>query len=53
MHVTALNPVIGYDNAARIAHHAFKTRKTLKESAMELKLISEADFDRLIPPVNN
>lgn len=49
MHVTALNPVIGYDNAAKIAHYAFKHHKTLKEAALELKLISEEEFDRLIP----
>lgn len=50
MHVTALNPIIGYDNAAKIAHHAFKNRQTLKEAALELKLISAEDFDRVIPP---
>lgn len=48
MHVTALNPIIGYDNAAKIAHHAFKKGLSLKEAAMELKLISEEEFDRHI-----
>ena len=50
MLVTALNPVIGYDNAAKIAKHAYKTGSTLKAAAMELGLISEADFDKAVDP---
>ena len=38
MLVTALNPHIGYDNAAKIAKTAHKTGKTLKETAIELGL---------------
>lgn len=48
MHVTALNPVIGYDKAAQLAHHAYKNGLSLKEAAMELKLLSEEEFDRHI-----
>ncbi len=50
MLVTALNPVIGYDNAAKIAKHAFKNNSTLKAAALELGLLSEADFDRAVRP---
>ncbi len=50
MLVTALNPHIGYDNAAKIAKHAFSQGKTLKESGVELGLLSEEDFDRLVKP---
>ena len=49
MHVTALNPIIGYDNAAKIAHYAHKHGKSLREAALrELKLISAEEFDRAI-----
>jgi fumarate hydratase class II len=50
MLVTALNPHIGYDNAARIAKHAHKTGKTLREAALELKLVAADDFDRWVRP---
>lgn len=50
MLVTALNPHIGYDNAAAVAKYAHKTRKTLKEAAAELGLVSPEDFDRLVNP---
>ena len=46
MLVTALNPHIGYYNAAKIAQNAFQNNLTLKESALELKLVAEEDFDR-------
>lgn len=52
MLVTALNPHIGYDNAAKIAKKAHKENKTLKEAAVELKLMSEEDFDRLVKAEN-
>ena len=45
MLVTALNPHIGYDNAAKIAKHAHKSGKTLKEAALELELVTSAQFD--------
>ena len=42
MLVTALNPYIGYDNAAKIAKHAHKTGGTLKEAALDLGFVTEA-----------
>ncbi|MCL2469548.1 MAG: class II fumarate hydratase [Alphaproteobacteria bacterium] len=48
MLVTALNPHVGYDNAARIAKKAYAERKTLKEAAVELGLLSGEEYDRLI-----
>ena len=50
MLVTALNPYIGYDKAASIAKNAHKKGLTLKQSAMELKLVSSADFDKWVKP---
>ncbi|KAF2708331.1 fumarate hydratase [Pleomassaria siparia CBS 279.74] len=50
MLVTCLNPVIGYDLASKTAKNAHKKGITLKESAMELKVISEADFDKYVRP---
>lgn len=46
MLVTALNPLIGYDNSAKIAKYAFENDLTLKEAAMELKMVSEEEFDK-------
>jgi fumarate hydratase, class II len=48
MLVTALAPEIGYDNAAAIAKHAHKTGKTLKEAGLELGLVDEETFDRVV-----
>jgi fumarate hydratase class II len=48
MLVTALAPEIGYDNAAAIAKHAHHTGKTLKEAGLELGLVDEATFDRVV-----
>ncbi|MDP1621026.1 MAG: class II fumarate hydratase [Bacteroidales bacterium] len=50
MLVTALNPHIGYDNAAKIAKKAHKEHLTLREAAMESGLISEEDFNRAVDP---
>ncbi|MBK1964335.1 class II fumarate hydratase [Campylobacter novaezeelandiae] len=50
MLVTVLSPHIGYENAAKVAKNAYKKGISLKQSAMELGLISEKDFDRLINP---
>ena len=50
MLVTALAPAIGYDNAATIAKHAHHTGQTLKEAGLELELVDEATFDRLVKP---
>jgi fumarate hydratase class II len=50
MLVTALAPEIGYDNAAKIAKHAHQTGQTLKEAGLELKLVDEETFDRVVRP---
>ena len=50
MLVTALNPHIGYDNAARVAKKAFDENLTLRESAVALGLLSEEAFDRSVRP---
>ncbi len=50
MLVTALAPEIGYDNAATIAKHAHKKGMTLKEAGLDLGLVDEATFDRLVKP---
>jgi fumarate hydratase, class II len=52
MLVTALAPEIGYDNAAAIAKHAHNTGKTLKEAGLELELVDEETFDRVVRPEN-
>lgn len=50
MLVTALNPVIGYENAAKVAKTAYKENKTLKQVAVELELVSEQQFDEIVRP---
>jgi len=50
MLVTALSPVIGYDKASQIAHHAMAHDLTLKEAALQLGFIGEAEFDRIVDP---
>ncbi len=50
MLVTALNPHIGYDNAAKIAKHAHKNGSTLKEAAIELGLLTEEQFAEWVKP---
>jgi fumarate hydratase, class II len=50
MLVTALNPHIGYDKAAKIAKNAHQKGITLKESALELGYVSSDDFDRWVRP---
>src|SRR5437588_2622504 len=50
MLVTALAPVIGYDKAAAIAHHAMEHDQTLKEAALELGFVDEKTFDRVVDP---
>ncbi len=50
MLVTCLNPVIGYDMASKVAKNAHKKGLTLKESAMRLEALSEADFDKYVRP---
>ncbi|KAF2857604.1 fumarate hydratase [Piedraia hortae CBS 480.64] len=50
MLVTSLNPVIGYDAASKVAKNAHKKGLTLKESAMELKVLTEEQFDETVRP---
>ena len=50
MLVTALNPHIGYDNAAKVAKKAHKENKTLKEAAIELGLLTAEKFDEVVRP---
>ncbi len=50
MLVTALATEIGYDNAAAIAKHAHKNGTTLKDAGLELGLVDEATFDRVVRP---
>ena len=50
MLVTALNPHIGYENAAKIAKLAHKENLTLKEAALRLRLVSEEDFAKWVDP---
>ena len=52
MLVTALAPVIGYDNAAKIAKHAHANGQTLKEAGLELGLVDEQTFDEHVKPEN-
>jgi fumarate hydratase class II len=50
MLVTALNPHVGYDNAAKIAKNAHKKKISLRESAIELGLLTGEKFDELVKP---
>lgn len=50
MLVTALNPYIGYENAAKIAKTAFEENSTLKETAVKLGLLTEEQFDQYVNP---
>lgn len=50
MLVTALNPVIGYDNAAKVAKKAHAENKTLKQAAVELGLLTPDKFDEIVRP---
>ena len=50
MLVTALNPYIGYDNAAKIAKKAHNEGTTLKQAALALGLVSEQQFDEWVKP---
>jgi len=50
MLVTALAPVIGYDKASAIAHHALEHDLTLKDAALQLGHVDEATFDRVVDP---
>ncbi len=50
MLVTALSPRIGYDNAAKVAKLAYVRNQTLRQVAVELGLLSEAEFDAAVRP---
>jgi len=50
MLVTALNPHIGYDNAAKIAKKAHKEGTTLKQAGIALKLLTAEQFDKWVKP---
>jgi len=50
MLVTALNPVIGYDNAAKVAKTAYQEHTTLKQAAVKLGLITAEEFDKHVRP---
>lgn len=50
MLVTALSPVIGYDNASKIAHYALDHDLSLRDAALALGLIDAKEFDRIVNP---
>jgi fumarate hydratase class II len=50
MLVTALNPHIGYDNAAKIAKKAYNEGTTLQQAAQDLGLVDEAHFKEWVKP---
>jgi fumarate hydratase class II len=50
MLVTALNPKIGYDNAAKVAKKAHAERKTLRQAAIELGFLKGEEFDEIVRP---
>ncbi len=52
MLVTALNPVIGYDNAAKVAKKAFSDGGTLRDAAIALALLTGEEFDAAVKPEN-
>lgn len=52
MLVTALNPYIGYDNAAKTAKLAFREGISLKEACVKLSFLSEQEFDEIVRPEN-
>ena len=50
MLVTALNPHIGYENAAKIARKAHKEHITLRQAAIGLKLVTDEEFTQWVDP---
>jgi fumarate hydratase class II len=50
MLVTALTPVIGYDEAARVAHYAMEHDLTLRDAALRLGVVGAEEFDRFVDP---
>ncbi|HKL19725.1 MAG TPA: lyase family protein, partial [Halalkalibaculum sp.] len=49
--VTALNPLIGYDQAAKIAKKAFKDNRPVKEVAREMTDLSDEELDKALDPI--
>jgi fumarate hydratase class II len=50
MLVTALSPAIGYDKSSKIAHYAYDNDLTLKQAALKLGFVDEAEFDKIVDP---
>ncbi|MDB5110672.1 MAG: Fumarate hydratase class [Mucilaginibacter sp.] len=50
MLITALSPVIGYDKASAIAHHALDNNQTMKEAALASGFIDAKKFDEIVDP---
>jgi fumarate hydratase class II len=50
MLATALNPIIGYDKAAKVVQKAYKENTTLKQAALALNVMTEAEFDAAMDP---
>src|SRR5712672_3098393 len=50
MLVTALSPVIGYDESSKIAHYALDNDLSLKQAALKLGFVTEEEFDRVVDP---
>lgn len=50
MLVTALSPVIGYDKASEVAHHALEHDMSLRDAALQLGYVSAEDYDRIVDP---
>ncbi len=48
--VTALAPVIGYDKASKIAHHALEHELMLRQAALQLGFVEAETFDRVVDP---
>ena len=49
---TSLAPIIGYDHAAEIAHKAYESGKTIREVALEEKILDKDELDKLLDPEN-
>lgn len=52
MLATALNPVIGYENAAKVANKAYRENLSLRESCVALGYLSAEEFDEIVRPEN-
>ncbi len=52
MTVTALNPIIGYDAAARVAKEAYQSGKSVRETVLMLGLVSPEELDRALSPIS-